>query len=471
MNMRISLSCLLCLTWLIACAPTLSEQPTMRPAPTPSPTATTLALVTSVSTATNPAPTPAPTLKPPVFAPTPTPVRTAWRTSISPDGQWLAQSMAEFHDGQGVYRAQLKIMKRDGSRDWSTTQAAPIAQGYTTPQPLHWSRDGRYLYFTNRPVRDGCATFVNGSDLWRINLSTGEQMQVMPARALWLSLSPDERTIAYIAQGRPLRLVLRDVQTGNERQLTLQTENDALAGRSVWSPEGGALALTIAENSCRTGHFNYGIMHVKVATLAQTMLVSNDARLLETVEWPERDKLVLRDTDGQTWWLNPATRQLAVATLLEAPINSAQWPTFRSDALGFSLNYPPDWEITDEQQSVYLLTNETFGGGPEPIRYYVYIGEYANPKGRPFIEVATAAWSEELKRGFTFTPRLIGNYQAYEATRIPSQLGALTIFLEGDQRYLAVALTPYYDAQSPWPAQDKYVRLFRALLETIRLTR
>lgn len=154
-----------------------------------------------------------------------------------------------------------------------------------------------------------------------------------------------------------------------------------------------------------------------------------------------------------------------------APINSARWPTFRSDGLGFSLNYPPDWEITDQQQSVYLLTNENFGSGPEPMNYYVYVGEYANPQGRPFVDVATAGLSEELKRAFTFTPRMIGNYQAYEATRIPSQLGALTIFLEGDKRYLAVALTPYYDAQSPWPAQDKYMRLFRALLETIRLTR
>jgi len=53
----------------------------------------------------------------------------------------------------------------------------------------------------------------------------------------------------------------------------------------------------------------------------------------------------------------------------------------------------------------------------------------------------------------------------YESTRIPSAYGAKTIFFEGEGRYVAVALTPY-DETIPYVEQDKYNRLFEAMLLT-----
>ncbi len=470
MKVRISLLGLLCLIGVVACDASASGPTTRTPVHTPSATPTMVSQVITTPNAINLAPTNAPTMMPAPSAPTPTPIRTTLKASVSPDGQWLAQGIAEFHGDQVTYRTQMKVMKREGSTGWAMIQEAPIALGYTIPQPLHWSRDGRYVYFTNRPNPDGCSMFINGADLWRINLATGEQQQVMPAQAIWLTLSPDERMIAYIAQGRPKKLVLRDIKTGQERETPLQVENDAFAGRIVWASDGSALALTIAENSCRTYQWTQGILHVNTTILAQTMLIPNDARLLQTLDWREPNKILLRDKDGHQYWLNPTTRTLDATAIPEVPINSAQWPPFHSETLGFTMNFPPEWELTDRQNGVYLWTDESFGSGPEPTRYEVQISEYANPQARSFIEVATAPWNEDVKRAFTFTSKMIGNLQTYETTSIPSRSGVLYVFFEGNKRYLVLALSPY-DAQSPWPAQAKFERLFRTLLQTVRLTR
>ena len=157
-------------------------------------------------------------------------------------------------------------------------------------------------------------------------------------------------------------------------------------------------------------------------------------------------------------------------TTSEAPVETALWPTFVSNALGFSLQYPPEWNAREEQQTAYFFSPERFGSGPEPLMYYVYVSEYNNPQRIPFVDVATAPWNDDVRRTFTYIPKTIGLYRVYETTSIPSRSGALSVFFEAEKRYLAVALTPY-DVQSPWLGQDKYVRLFRAMLQTIRLTR
>ena len=109
------------------------------------------------------------------------------------------------------------------------------------------------------------------------------------------------------------------------------------------------------------------------------------------------------------------------------------------------------------------------GCGPGAVvRWLAEFTAGANPISA--VDVATAPWDDDVRRTFTYIPKTIGLYRAYETTGIPSQSGALSVFFEAEKRYLAVALTPY-DVQSPGPGQDKYVRLFRAMLQTIRLTR
>lgn len=96
-------------------------------------------------------------------------VREEW-TSPSPDRMWVARGLAAFPAGseeehKNRYYTHLSVARSDSSREWMILDKwSVLALGYTTPQPLQWSSNGRFFYFTNRPVPDGCAVFVNGSD-------------------------------------------------------------------------------------------------------------------------------------------------------------------------------------------------------------------------------------------------------------------------------------------------------------------
>lgn len=213
-------------------------------------------------------------------------------------------------DGE-KYRTQLKVNSVDGAVEWvAVDEERDWGLGYTTPHPFHWSSDGRYLYFTNLPVPDGCALFVNGSDLNRLDLTSGEVIQVVPEVGLVLSLSPDESTLAYMGYGATGELTLRDLLNGSERKVPLGVEGGR-AGNIVWSPDHAALMLVTTMDVCDPQA--QSIVHVDVLSLETTVLVENDPRLLTIVEWTGAERALLADKDGNPWSLDPATGELAPA--------------------------------------------------------------------------------------------------------------------------------------------------------------
>lgn len=300
-----------------ACTPTIVQQPRATTAPAPT-------LITPLPTLPSPTPTlaqPTPTSTPtqtPQPSPSPTaiilPPAETW-SAQSPDGQWMAQGMmtAPFPaaDGSEQYQTRLEVVNTAGTVTWTLAdQTLNYGLGYTTPRPFHWSADGRYLYFTNIAVPDGCSLFHNGSDLYRADLSTGQVTEIVPPWVWWLSLSPDEQTVAYIRwNGEALELTLRELTSGEERGMILEGKYTQ-AGSLVWSPDGQAVMLTLAANPCDPAHWTQAIARVDVTTLSPTILIRDDKRLFATTEWPEVDTVELTDKDGDLWTLGVTSGEL-----------------------------------------------------------------------------------------------------------------------------------------------------------------
>jgi len=224
----------------------------------------------------------------------------------SPDGKWTAVGRTKTETGiilgeQELYYTQLKVVSTDQSVEWTLVEEiSPFGLGYTTPEPLHWSADGRYLYYTNQPHVDGCGLFVNASDLWRVDLADGSITQALPEGAKSYAFSPDDSQVAYVTWSTPPDLVLHDLGTGEDRRLGLDFED---AGALVWSPDGIMLALTGAENPCQAG-WAHTIVVVDTSDLTPRTLNLPDERLLNTNDWQEAGKILLEDFDRNLWWLD-----------------------------------------------------------------------------------------------------------------------------------------------------------------------
>jgi hypothetical protein len=291
----------------------------------PSSTHTTTITPVNIHTATA---SPSPSLTPPVQTETPRPTRTPTETpyptttpdlaemnfqsyqSYSPDGNWVAEGLVASSRSIECcpdYYTRLVVSRVDGSTQYVVVDKwEKSGLGYTTPRPFHWSSDGSYFYYTNQPVVEGCGIFVNGADLYKVDLRDGAITEVMPYLwGSWLSLSPDESTLAHV---RSIDLVMRDLATGEEREVNLGLEHN-YAGHIVWSPDGHSVALTLARDSCFRGDWADAttIMIVDSNTLEISTLIEADERKFITIEWPQPDEILLRDESDRMWILNPVT--------------------------------------------------------------------------------------------------------------------------------------------------------------------
>jgi hypothetical protein len=171
----------------------------------------------------------------------------------------------------------LAVASIDGAVKWiaETVTDRDVWGGFEWAIPLHWSNDGRHLYFSHHVRGDGCISDFRGSDLHRLDLQTGEVTEIVPRVGYWLALSPDEQTLAYLSFERGL--VLRDLASGDERQVELDIEADhpetpIHKSDLLWSPDGNSIVLTVAIDVCGPEQ-STAIVQLDTETLSQTTLV------------------------------------------------------------------------------------------------------------------------------------------------------------------------------------------------------
>jgi dipeptidyl aminopeptidase/acylaminoacyl peptidase len=229
-------------------------------------------------------------------------------SSTAPNEQWQAAGLVAFpQSGSGEYYTELRVKKVDGSTEWTPVTAwNEWGLGYTTPRPLQWSPDGRYLYFTNAPVPDGCGILINGSDLQRLDLSDGSVLEVLPPNSTWsLAVAPDGKTVAYSHHDE---LYLLTLATGDYSATKLEMlDTNSAWGSIVWSPDSQRLAFTVAYERCMTPQWRQSIIVMDLPSLMLTTLIEKDERLLTTHQWLDDDHIQLHDHEGKIWEMDVIT--------------------------------------------------------------------------------------------------------------------------------------------------------------------
>jgi len=251
-------------------------------------------------------PTPTPTT-----SPAPTWVVDLITTSTSADGNWLAELWRQSEQDKDTRIVSLEVTHSSGTK-WIAEVLHTNEFYYFYAWPFHWSKDGEFFYFTHRDaISDGCFGFKdsNGSDLWQLNLVTGQVKEIVPKVGGWLALSPDETRLAYLSYWPP-QIIVRDFETGEDKTADLEILKEyphliTYGSHLIWSPDGKYLAFTMELDVCgeiiRPPH---SIVLVNANSLEQRTIVSEDERSFFSETWDDASYIILKDFDENTWKLS-----------------------------------------------------------------------------------------------------------------------------------------------------------------------
>lgn len=316
--------------------PAVEETATLAPEETMTPTTPEQGREITTATET-PTPSPTPERMPEGMTATPdwdlSNMR-VWKDAFtSPDGHWVAERVialapddawASWPEVRPVDYFSLSVRSADGRVERKMVDAwKPSGEGWTYPEIVRWSKDGRSLYYTEYPVAGGCPLFFNGSGLFKVDLESGAIYEILPVGGMYLmALSPDEKALAYTAWDN---MVLRDLATGEERKVPM----GALFWRMVWSPDSRFLAVTFFKTACVTLEEEReatSLWLVDAQTLEKQVIFAEDPRRLMAEEWTEKGHIVLRDPEGRRWLLNVVSRAIMLEentpVVVETPASS-----------------------------------------------------------------------------------------------------------------------------------------------------
>jgi WD40 repeat protein len=240
--------------------------------------------------------------------------------TVSPDGRWritahisqpieVAEDEMEQYPNGLKYRAELVITAIDGGQTWTAVDEwRNWGLGYTQPEPVRWSADGRYFFYADIPNPDGCAIFVNGGELWRLDLQNGTLTEIAPYIGLVMALSPDETKLAvHASYGRGF--LIRDLVNGAETPIPLpQLSAMWQVGGLAWSPDGRHLLIIQVVNPCGGGERQTALVRVDVDEGGDepeaVTILDPDSRNFKLVEWVQTDEIRLQDAAGRIWYMD-----------------------------------------------------------------------------------------------------------------------------------------------------------------------
>lgn len=189
--------------------------------------------------------------------------------------------------------------------------------GFMYPYIFKWSQDGKYLYYSHLSTfNDGCFGYFSpgGFDLIKFDLSTGNSILLREDKATWMALSPDEKRLAYIDTFGGNVSIL-DIDSGIAQIYPLpsvKNEDNFVTDTSdlYWSPDGKSLVYAHYIGACDLiVPFSY-VIQLFPDDHKQIILIENSDKGYIPIEWNIQDNILLRDSEGKQWRLDPTTKEI-----------------------------------------------------------------------------------------------------------------------------------------------------------------
>ncbi|HLA94165.1 MAG TPA: winged helix-turn-helix domain-containing protein [Pyrinomonadaceae bacterium] len=215
---------------------------------------------------------------------------------ISPDGKFFAYTA---NNDKNDFKLGLWLAQTDGSNE---VQVRPPEPGIY--RGLAFSHDSKALYFAHN-TRDQS---YNGT-LYRMPVLGGVPEKLLDQVGEFLSLSPDDRQIAYFRMDKERKvsaLVIANIDGSGERELTTRPFNLAFSSKApAWSSDGATLA-TAAINESRDEE----IFLVDAATGESRPVKPNGWRDILNIVWQAENKGLIAiakekgSADNQIWQID-----------------------------------------------------------------------------------------------------------------------------------------------------------------------
>lgn len=239
---------------------------------------------------------------------------------ISPDRQWFVVT-CEFN-------GHTRVARFDGTQEWLipsidngvADNGEPFNRTYY--KFYRWSVDGKHVYLSQYTCCiDGIGlVFIEAFRLYRFNIETGAfDAEYNHTR---FALSHDERYYAYSEGGPPYRVIIRDLNTLEQRVFSFKEKYQDV-GMFKWSPDGKNLIFVAGLEGWADGIAGFSIFAYNLETRQLKLLIDQDLRQLNPLDeygvddiWLDHETIFLGELFGKNYWtLNVRTGELTPYTL------------------------------------------------------------------------------------------------------------------------------------------------------------
>jgi hypothetical protein len=240
--------------------------------------------------------------------------------STSPKGDWTAAVSLTVQDTQkslvfsvsNNFREQRWVAEQ---MEWDELKTSTSWVPF--PYIFKWADDNQSLFYSYEPnSNDGCFGYFRpgGYGLKQLDLANGHIFVVREGNATWMALSPSERQLAYIDDFGGNVSIL-EIKTGRERKYELpriKNEQRYLTTTSniYWSPDGKSLIYARYVGACDLPVPYSNIIRLFPETGQQKILVDNSEKGYIPQAWSAKDEILLQDSEGNHWRLNPGTKAI-----------------------------------------------------------------------------------------------------------------------------------------------------------------